>query len=332
MYSMVLMAALTAAPDTAGFGRGCFGCGGCTGAVVSVGCTGCTGPVMPLSGSCNGCFGSCFGSCYGSGCGGGCHSIFPLFPRLRSRLAGVFGGGCYSSCHGSCHGSACYGSACYSSCHGAGCYSASCVGMTFGATAVNPINPTTACYGSPIFYNRTGTLSGPTVFGWPVYSPTSFGYGSCFGSGGPVFYGPDFHQGGSYAPPVIGSGIVETGLGSTAPAVPTITIDNTKEFRSAERAPAAAPARLTVELPTSAKLYVDGTLVKGDTASRNFHTPDLPGGKTFYYDLKAEVEVNGKTVTEEKRVLVKAGDARSESFDKLIAAVKKDGDKAVAAK
>lgn len=320
MYSMVLMAALTAAPDTAGFGNGFFGgCGGCTGAVVSVGCTGCTGAVYPVGGSC---FGSCFGSgCYSScnGCYSSCNGCGGGLFGLRKHFANFLGGrgcscsGCYSSCNG-----------CYSSCNG--CYSSSCVGSCFGSgcsgMTVNPTNPTTACYGSPLFYNRTGTFSAPTTYGWPVYSPTSSGYGSCFGSG-PVYYGPDFHQSGC-CPPVTGSSIVEGGLGSTAPVVPTINIDRSNEFRAAQAKPAAAPARLTVELPTAAKLYVDGTLVKGDSANRNFHTPDLPAGKTFFYDLKAEVEVNGKMVTEEKRVLVKAGDAATESFEKLIAAVKAD--------
>jgi uncharacterized protein (TIGR03000 family) len=197
-------------------------------------------------------------------------------------------------------------------------------GMSGGMSAVNPINPTTACYGSPLFYNSTGTLSGPTVYGWPVYSPTSFGHGSCFGSG-PLYYGPDFQQGGTFmTPPVQGGGIIKDGLGSTNGAVPTISIDRTNEFRAAEAKPAAAPARLTVEVPEAAKLYVDGTLVNGDAATRNFHTPDLTPGKTFYYDLKAEVTVNGKTVKEEKRVLVRAGDVVNEAFPKLIAAAKSD--------
>lgn len=305
MYSMVLMAALTASPDAPNFGYGHGGCcGGCTGTVVAVGCGGCSG--------------GCYSSCYG-----GCHSIFPLFPRFRARLAGVFG--CHSSCHGSCTGS-CYGS-CFGSCTGScfgsctGSCMGSCHGSCFGSgPVVNPINPATACYGSPLFYNSTGVFSGPTVYGYPIYSPTSFGYGSCFGSG-PVYYGPDFHQGGHYAPPLNDSSILE-GQSRRDVVVPTITIDNTKEFRGAEAKPAATPARLTVELPADAKLYVDGALITGDAAVRNFHTPALPPGRTFYYDLKAELVVGGETVTEEKRVLVKAGDALSQSFDKLIAAAK----------
>lgn len=280
MYSMVLMAALTASPDAAGFGRGGFGgCGGCTGAVVSVGCSGCTGTA-----SCFGsCYGSCTGSCYGS-CTGGGRGLFPLFPGLRSRLAGAFGRGCTGS---SCYSSSCYGSGCYSSGFG------SCTGAV--------VVPSYGCTG---------------------YAPPAFGSGSCFGTSGPVYYGADFQQG-VVAPPVIGSGIIE-GFGGVTSAVPTVTIDQTTEYRAAQAKPEAAPARLTIELPATARLYVDGQLVKGESVSRNFHTPELPPGKTFYYDLKAEVAVNGKLVTEDKRVLVKAGDVNTESFEKLIAAVKSD--------
>src|SRR5437763_9618707 len=52
MYSIVLMAAVTAGPDTTAFGRG--GCHGCSG--------GCYG---------GGCYGGGYGGCYGGGCGGG---------------------------------------------------------------------------------------------------------------------------------------------------------------------------------------------------------------------------------------------------------------------
>jgi uncharacterized protein (TIGR03000 family) len=83
---------------------------------------------------------------------------------------------------------------------------------------------------------------------------------------------------------------------------------------------AQAPARLTIELPATAKLYVDGAPVAGAGASRLFHTPDLAAGQAFYYDLKAEVEVNGKVETEAKRVVVRAGEAVTASFEKLVAA------------
>jgi uncharacterized protein (TIGR03000 family) len=296
MYSMVLMAALTVTPDAAAFGRGGFGgCSGCTGTVVSVGCTGCTGTTSCF-GSCYGssCTGSCYGSsctgsCYGSSCTGSCYGggrLFarPLFPRLRS----LFGGGCTGSCYGSSCTGSCYGSSCTGSCYGSGC-----TGSCFGS----------GCYSSGSCF---GSCTG--------YAPTTFGSGSCFGTSGPVYYGADFNAP-MVAPVVTGSSIID-GLGS----VPTVTIDHS----AARATPAASPARLTVELPATAKLFVDGREVKGDGEARNFHTPELPAGKSFFYDLKAEVEVNGRTVTEEMRVIVKAGDASTKAFEKLIAAVKTD--------
>jgi uncharacterized protein (TIGR03000 family) len=94
---------------------------------------------------------------------------------------------------------------------------------------------------------------------------------------------------------------------------------------------APAPANLTVELPASgAKLYVDGVLAAGDSVSRKFHTPELPAGQAFYYDLKAELVVNGTVRTEETRVVVRAGDAVAASFPKLTAAL--TGDTTLASK
>jgi uncharacterized protein (TIGR03000 family) len=153
-------------------------------------------------------------------------------------------------------------------------------------------------------------LTGPTNYGTPIYSYTSFGYGSGFGSG-PVYYGPDFHP--PYGP------CCEPGLG-TIVTPPQVRIDRS-EYDVTKAKPVSGPARLTIVLPADAKLFVDGALAKGDGASRNFHTPDLPAGQTFYYELKAEVTVGGKTVTDSKTVLVKAGEVLTERFPKLVAAV-----------
>jgi uncharacterized protein (TIGR03000 family) len=90
-----------------------------------------------------------------------------------------------------------------------------------------------------------------------------------------------------------------------------------------------ASARLTVELPAAAKLFVDGAEVAGTGATRNFHTPELAADGTFFYDLRAEVEVNGAVQTEEKRVVVRAGETVTTSFAKLAAVVSDAGAVAV---
>lgn len=78
-------------------------------------------------------------------------------------------------------------------------------------------------------------------------------------------------------------------------------------------------ANISIELPEGAKLYVDGHMINAE--SRKFHTPKLPKGKKFYYEMKAEMVVAGKAVTEEKTIIVKAGDKLTERFGTLYTAV-----------
>lgn len=281
MYSVVLMTALATGGDSASFGWRSGCVGNSCGGVVVGGCSG----YAVSSGCCGGYVapsGCCGGYVESSGCCGG-RSLFPLFPNLRSRVSSLFSRGC-----GGCTGypvSSCHGSSCYgSSCYGSSCYGSSCYGSS--------------CYGS--------SCQGSTTYYAPVYG---HGAGGCYGTGpvAPSYYGAN--TGTPY--------IVESQVG-----VPVSRRSDAREYRVASATPtAAAPARLTVELPADAMLFVDGQKVAGKGSVRNFHTPDLPEG-TFFYDLKAEVTVDGETVAETVRVLVKAGDTKTESFGKLIAAVK----------
>ena len=78
-------------------------------------------------------------------------------------------------------------------------------------------------------------------------------------------------------------------------------------------------ATLKLELPADAKLFVDGQPIDGDGAVRNFSTPELPVGRNYYYDMRAETTVNGTPVREEIRLVVRAGDALTHTFGELIA-------------
>ena len=73
-------------------------------------------------------------------------------------------------------------------------------------------------------------------------------------------------------------------------------------------------ANLTVEMPVGAKLFVDGVLIPGESAARKFHTPELVKGKKYYYEMKAEIMVEGKPVVEQRTVIVQAGDSLIERF------------------
>jgi len=78
-----------------------------------------------------------------------------------------------------------------------------------------------------------------------------------------------------------------------------------------------APARLVLEVPAGARVFVDGQPVPGTGPRRKFHTPDLPRGRTFYYQFRAEVVVNGKVEAEERVIAVCAGDQLLEPFRRL---------------
>jgi uncharacterized protein (TIGR03000 family) len=76
-------------------------------------------------------------------------------------------------------------------------------------------------------------------------------------------------------------------------------------------------ARVIVELPADARLYVDDQLMKTTSARRVFSTPTLEKGQTYYYILRAEVMRDGKTQTDTRRVLVRAGQEIKASFSDL---------------
>ena len=76
-------------------------------------------------------------------------------------------------------------------------------------------------------------------------------------------------------------------------------------------------SRLTVELPQNAKLYIDDRLINTASGKRTFNTPTLEPGQLYYYIVRAEVELDGKTYSESKRVLVCAGEEVKASFPEL---------------
>ena len=76
-------------------------------------------------------------------------------------------------------------------------------------------------------------------------------------------------------------------------------------------------ARLLVDLPADAKLYIDDQLMKTTSEHRTFNTPRLDSNLTYYYELRAEVVRDGKPVTMTKRVTLKAGDIIRARFGEL---------------
>jgi uncharacterized protein (TIGR03000 family) len=232
-----------------------------------------------------GCSGSCYGSCYGSchGCCGG-----GIFHRSGGFL------GHRSSCHGCCGGYSCTGWSCFGSCHG------SCYGSCYGS-----------CHGC------SGAISYGSSWGPPVgmLPYTLHGYNSgvtpVYGAGPPVVLGnltnPNAVYGNVYYP--------------NQPPVMTIPVAPMVKPMGSDSMPMSANLKFMV--PSATKLYVDGKEVPGTGTERAFYTPTLEPGKKFYYEVKAELVVNGKTLTQEKKVIVSAGANLTEEFETLTAAVAK---------
>jgi uncharacterized protein (TIGR03000 family) len=108
-----------------------------------------------------------------------------------------------------------------------------------------------------------------------------------------------------------------------APAAPPVPPEPTPEpvpkpKPVPEPGSAAAPrARLIVEVPADAKLFIDDQLMKTPDARRVFNTPTLAREQAYYYIVRAEVVRDGKTYSETKRVIVRAGQEVKTAFPEL---------------
>jgi uncharacterized protein (TIGR03000 family) len=195
-------------------------------------------------------------------------------------------GGCYGSGWGGCHGG-CYGS-CYGSCYGnygidsgyGGCYG-SCGGNYFGysGTCWGGAGCSGGCYGS---------------YGYADYS--SSGCNGCMGS-----YG----AGSPYFP--------MTPQGTVVPSSPVIVPDKKDETlplpnkKPGAESLAPSKAKLIVEVPAGAKLYIDDQSMRTQSERRVYQTPTLAPGQTYFYEVRVEVTRDGIAQSKTKRVLLRAG-------------------------
>jgi uncharacterized protein (TIGR03000 family) len=80
-------------------------------------------------------------------------------------------------------------------------------------------------------------------------------------------------------------------------------------------AAAEAPARIVVNLPANAKLTVDDQATTSQSDQRTLISPSLKPGEEYHYTLKAEIQRDGKPMSETKRVVVQAGREVNVRFD-----------------
>jgi uncharacterized protein (TIGR03000 family) len=196
---------------------------------------------------------------------------------------------CFGGCHG-CHGGwGCHG------CHGGwGCHG--CCGCWGGCY----------CGGWCGGYGCYGCYGGGWGC-WGGYSTWAYGcYGGCYGGCWGGCYGGYGGYGtvvpGAVAPADSGS----EGLPSPKP-----------EDKDKSKTEATNRARLIVEVPADARLYIDDRAMKTTSDVRTFSTPDLEPGQLYYYEVRAEVVRDGKPVSQTKRVIVRAGATVRASFTDL---------------
>jgi uncharacterized protein (TIGR03000 family) len=92
------------------------------------------------------------------------------------------------------------------------------------------------------------------------------------------------------------------------PATPEVKPEVKPDAPAPKTGSSAAPAKILVNLPADAKLFVDDFATKSTSDNRSFVTPELAPAKAFSYTLKAEIVRDGKTLTASEKVEVKAGD------------------------
>lgn len=73
-------------------------------------------------------------------------------------------------------------------------------------------------------------------------------------------------------------------------------------------------AHLSVQVPSDAKLFVDGMETRTSSENRVFDTPPLQRGSSYYYDVRVEIIRAGRTISETRQVVVRAGETASVSF------------------
>jgi uncharacterized protein (TIGR03000 family) len=315
MYSIVMIAAMTAAPEAPDFFKNKGGCYGCYGG-------GCYG---------SSCYG-CYGSCYGSGAG------FCGFAKGYGGHAFV-GSGCY--------GAAPY----YTSCCGyypsaSGYYTPTAQFVPPAISYAADTGVTTAGGGTTGVYPASGVMSPGMVY--PGYYP---GYGYVPGYGMPGY--PAVGVTGAAVIPGTtttgttggtgtrtGTGTTGTGTGTTGTGTGTPGTSGTGTGAGtpgtgtrtpggpggeALGTPHAVPglpasrAQVVVRLPADAKLYADGQATTLGGLERVFLTPEISAARDYTYTLKAEYAA-GEPQT--KQIVVRAGHRTVVEFAAPVAAEK----------
>ena len=105
-----------------------------------------------------------------------------------------------------------------------------------------------------------------------------------------------------------------------------------KDDPKKDKTDAGRPARATVVLsvPARATVTVEGQALKSTGGERTFRSPELESGREFVYTVRAVIELAGREEVESQQVRVTAGETTRISFEKLFAKVESAAARSVA--
>jgi uncharacterized protein (TIGR03000 family) len=124
------------------------------------------------------------------------------------------------------------------------------------------------------------------------------GYGGCYGGG---------YSGGCY-----GGGMMQQMMPGGGATPEKIQKTPTEKKSSTLAEPASAT--ILVSLPADARLLIDDQATTSTGYSRLFVSPTLNPGREYHYTLKAQAVRDGKTVTAERVITVRAGETTPASL------------------
>jgi uncharacterized protein (TIGR03000 family) len=128
------------------------------------------------------------------------------------------------------------------------------------------------------------------------FFPGFYGYGLGYGRG---FYG--YGASGVYAPVASGySGSVVSGYYGP-PAAPSATGPT-----GFETDPADASARMRIEVPADAEVWIDGAKSVQTSRVRDFVSPPLDLGKSYSYEVRCRWTVDGRPIEQMRKVNIRA--------------------------
>lgn len=109
-----------------------------------------------------------------------------------------------------------------------------------------------------------------------------------------------------------------TGMPTGEPLLSTPTENEGKERdKNAQAMLSSTNAKLVIELPANAKLFIDDMPVKVAAGVRTFNTPPLEPGKPYYYMVRIEMSRDGEPISETRRIIVHSGQIARADFKEL---------------